>query len=169
MKVFAKGLLELFVLAEATSKPVSGKEIVMRVEKLSGGTWKPSAGAIYPLLRRMEKNGLIIPALSEREEGGRREITYSITDMGMHKLDEGKRYCVEYAAGSFQAFVPLATRVLHGSNEELDALFSELHMLMRSFQARLISTPRDRTNDALKLAIERLKNDIAELDALASE
>ncbi|MEW6329800.1 MAG: PadR family transcriptional regulator, partial [Candidatus Micrarchaeota archaeon] len=141
MKMFAKGLLELFILAEASAQPVSGKMVVERVERLSGGAWKPSAGAIYPLLRRMEKQGLITPALSENETGGRREITYSIADMGMHKLDEGKRHCVEYSAQSFQSLVPLATRVLHGSNEELDELFSELHALMKNFQTRLISTP----------------------------
>lgn len=54
-----RGLLPLFVLVLLREGPLHGIDVMRSVETMTGGTWKPSPGSVYPLLRRLEEEGLI--------------------------------------------------------------------------------------------------------------
>jgi DNA-binding PadR family transcriptional regulator len=54
-----RGLLPLFVLVLLREGPLHGIDMIRSVETMTGGSWKPSPGSIYPLLRRLEEDGLI--------------------------------------------------------------------------------------------------------------
>jgi DNA-binding PadR family transcriptional regulator len=45
-----RGLLKFTVLKFLSEKPMSGVEIVERVNQERKGKWKPNPGSIYPLL-----------------------------------------------------------------------------------------------------------------------
>jgi len=65
-----EGVLRYLVLWIISEKPRNGAEIMDEIERRSWGWWRPSPGSIYPLLAKMESEGLVI-----RKEDGRYELT----------------------------------------------------------------------------------------------
>ena len=62
-----------------------GYQIISEIEQRSGGTWKPSAGSVYPTLQLLADEGLI-----EAEEAGGRK-TYSLTEAGRAEAESAER------------------------------------------------------------------------------
>jgi DNA-binding PadR family transcriptional regulator len=60
-EVFApKGLLKMLILKIASTKPVTGVEIMQDVPDMTEELWSPSPGSVYYLLGEMEQAGLLI-------------------------------------------------------------------------------------------------------------
>jgi DNA-binding PadR family transcriptional regulator len=60
-EVFApKGLLKMLILKIASTKPVTGVEIMQDVPEMTEKLWSPSPGSVYYLLGEMEQAGLLI-------------------------------------------------------------------------------------------------------------
>lgn len=76
--------LVLGILAEGESY---GYAIVRRVGELSGGRMQWTDGMLYPLLHRLERNGLVRSSWAV-SEAGRRRKHYAITDAGLAALAE---------------------------------------------------------------------------------
>lgn len=74
--VFAHGELRLYLLALLTSGPKHGYELITELSERFGGTYRPSAGTIYPRLARLEDEGLV----RRNDEG--RKATYELTPAG---------------------------------------------------------------------------------------
>ncbi len=64
--------------------PIYGYELTSRMEKITNGHIRISFGTVYPILRRMEKNGLITS--TKDESSGR--VYYELTPKG--KLEQEK-------------------------------------------------------------------------------
>ncbi|MBU4335927.1 MAG: PadR family transcriptional regulator [Actinobacteria bacterium] len=79
--VFAHGQLRLYLLALLEAGPRHGYEVIQALSDRFGGTYRPSAGTIYPRLSRLEEEGLVARA----EDG--RKTTYSLTAAGRAELD----------------------------------------------------------------------------------
>ena len=60
-QVFTKGLLPIYVLHILKSGPTNGNEISTKVSERTNGLWTPSTGGIYPLLKKLEKEGQMKP------------------------------------------------------------------------------------------------------------
>jgi len=58
-----------------------GYQILQRVRLVSGGTLKWSSAMLYPVLHRLEKDGLIRSEWKPSEEGRMRKY-YMLTDLG---------------------------------------------------------------------------------------
>ena len=59
--VFApKGLLKMLILRIASTRPVTGVEIMQEVPRITEELWTPSPGSVYFLLGEMEKSGQLI-------------------------------------------------------------------------------------------------------------
>ena len=58
-----------------------GYQILKRVRQVSGGTLKWSSAMLYPVLHRLEKDGLIRSEWKPSEEGRMRKY-YRLTDLG---------------------------------------------------------------------------------------
>jgi hypothetical protein len=71
-----RGDVRAAVLALLAEAPMHGYQIIHEIEERSGGSWKPSAGSVYPTLQLLADEGLI----SAEESNGRK--TYSLTDTG---------------------------------------------------------------------------------------
>ena len=76
-----KGDVRAAVLALLTEQPMHGYQIIRQIEERSGGSWKPSAGSVYPTLQLLADEGLI----SAEESNGRK--TYTLTDAGRAQVD----------------------------------------------------------------------------------
>ncbi|AXV37482.1 MAG: PadR family transcriptional regulator [Methanobacterium sp. BRmetb2] len=80
---FKKGVLELCVLVLLDRKDCYGYEMVDEISK----NILISEGSIYPLLKRLKKEGLVISYLKESHSGPSRKY-YRITDLGKEKKKE---------------------------------------------------------------------------------
>ncbi len=83
---FKKGVLEICVLALIHKKDMYGYEIVQNISKVI----EVNEGTIYPLLRRLTKEGYFETYILESSEGPARKY-YKITEMGRDNLINLKR------------------------------------------------------------------------------
>ena len=74
--------LVLAILAEGDSY---GYAIIKRVTELSGGHLQWTDGMLYPVLHRLERNGLVAAKWGASESGRRRKY-YRITKQGRKQL-----------------------------------------------------------------------------------
>lgn len=78
---FKKGVLEICVLALISKKDMYGYEIVQNISKVI----EVNEGTIYPLLRRLTKEGYFETYILESTEGPARKY-YKITQLGIENL-----------------------------------------------------------------------------------
>ncbi|RFA19842.1 PadR family transcriptional regulator [Subtercola boreus] len=75
-----RGDVRAAVLALLAEQPMHGYQIIHEIEERSGGSWKPSAGSVYPTLQLLADEGLI----SAEESNGRK--TFSLTEAGRESI-----------------------------------------------------------------------------------
>ena len=75
-----RGEVRSAVLALLAERPKHGYQIIREIEERSGGTWKPSAGSVYPTLQLLADEGII-----RAEESNGRKI-YSLTEAGREEV-----------------------------------------------------------------------------------
>jgi PadR family transcriptional regulator PadR len=99
--------LVLAILSEGESY---GYAIIKRVDELSGGKLQWTDGMLYPVLHRLERNGLV-EASWGRSESGRRRKYYRLTEDGSRELaDQQRQWQVvseTLRATPFQMFEPV--------------------------------------------------------------
>ena len=76
-----KGTTEIVVLAALARQPLHGYQLVEHLRTQSEGLLALGEGTLYPLLYRLEANGLI-RGRWELGAGGRRKRVYSLTPKG---------------------------------------------------------------------------------------
>ncbi|HYQ76507.1 PadR family transcriptional regulator [Cellulomonas sp.] len=81
MAVFGHGQLRLYLLSLLEAGPRHGYELIRALSDRFGGTYRPSAGTVYPRLARLEEEGLV-----ERAESGRKTL-YALTDRGRAEVE----------------------------------------------------------------------------------
>jgi DNA-binding PadR family transcriptional regulator len=90
-QVFTKGLLPLYVLYILSLGQTNGNDISHKIGERTKGLWVPSTGGIYPLLKRLEKEKLIV---GEWNNSKKVQKIYKITEEGMQEL-ENKKYLLQ--------------------------------------------------------------------------
>ena len=78
------------VLAILSDGESYGYAIIRRVGELSGGELEWTDGMLYPLLHRLERNGLV-KAVWGQSETGRKRKYYRLTDAGQEQLGRQRR------------------------------------------------------------------------------
>ncbi|CAM4107043.1 PadR family transcriptional regulator [Lederbergia lenta] len=91
---FKKGVLELCVLVLLDKQDRYGYELVQKISKQIA----ISEGSVYPLLRRLTKEGYFTTYLQESSEGPSRKY-YKLTDQGREYLSELKQEWQEFSKG----------------------------------------------------------------------
>ena len=82
-----KGTAELLVLAQLEDEPRHGYDIAMRIEQRSNGAVVFNVASLYPILYRLEAQGIIFGWWVERA-GKRRRRFYKLTAAGRKKLTQ---------------------------------------------------------------------------------
>ena len=85
-----KGTAELLVLAQLEDEPRHGYDIAMRIEQRSQGAVAFNVASLYPILYRLETQGIISGRWVERA-GQRRRRYYRLTAAGRKKLTEQRQ------------------------------------------------------------------------------
>jgi DNA-binding PadR family transcriptional regulator len=81
-----RSLINLYVLHSLHREPKTGYDLLKEIEELTKGVWVPSKGTIYPMLRQLEEQGIIVP----QETGARAKTIYALTENGETALTEMK-------------------------------------------------------------------------------
>lgn len=76
---------ELLVLSALARAPMHGYQIALEVEERSGGFFRFQHGTLYPILHRLEQEGLIDGDWTDPAEGRARK-QYSLTRAGRRYL-----------------------------------------------------------------------------------
>lgn len=75
-------MYELYVLGELMEEPMHGYLLPQILSTIIGPYRKMSWGALYPLIHRLEEDGLIEPVEREDKLGTRQRKAFAITDAG---------------------------------------------------------------------------------------
>jgi DNA-binding PadR family transcriptional regulator len=83
-----KGLLRYYILHKIAQKPIHGYEIIQDIDSKTEGAWRPGAGSLYPILKKLVSEGLIKAEPEPSAEATRR--VYQITPKGVESLAHAK-------------------------------------------------------------------------------
>ena len=83
-----KGLLRYYILHKIAQKPIHGYEIIQDIDSKTDGAWRPGAGSLYPILKKLVVEGLIKAEAEKSGEATRR--VYEITTKGVESLAHAK-------------------------------------------------------------------------------
>lgn len=92
----AKGDLPALILAVLGDAPNHGYAIAREVERLSDGVLHLREGTLYPALRVLEQDGLIVGAWETQGKGADRKV-YTLTEAGHREAAKRTRELHDYA------------------------------------------------------------------------
>lgn len=87
-QVFTRGLLPIYVLYILNLSPSNGSDISKRISQRTLGLWTPSTGGIYPVLKKFEKDGLIIGEWDDPKK--KFQKVYTVTNKGKIEFQSRK-------------------------------------------------------------------------------
>jgi len=87
-----KGVLEMLVLEIICQTPSYGYELMAKLKILSGDLFSLKEGTLYPILYRLEDDGMITATWSQGEGKTAPKKMYSATEKGQH--ERHRRYAV---------------------------------------------------------------------------
>lgn len=103
-------------LVAASTKPIIlsilfggedyGYQIIQKSKEISGGTLEWSDGMLYPVLHRLEKEGLVISQWKISEEGRYRKY-YCLTGMGRKELEAERKQWLSVHSALAKLWKPL--------------------------------------------------------------
>lgn len=101
-QVFTKGLLPLYVLYILSQGATNGNDIAHRIGEKTKGRWIPSTGGIYPLLKKLEKQKMVVGKWDESKK--KMQKIYTITEVGLEELEERKELLKEKIEEALEVF-----------------------------------------------------------------
>lgn len=123
--VFAHGALRLYLLSLLVEGPKHGYELIQALEQRFGGTYRPSAGTIYPRLAKLEGEGLVTKTTAGRTS------TYAITPEGREHLHERENELTSLEDDITDSVKRLADEVRGGVKDAMRALKADLAVAAR--------------------------------------
>jgi len=84
-----RGLLHFYALMSIARKPMRGYDLIREIETKTGGAWRPGPGAVYPVLRKLVREGYVTANKGSRE--GPTQVRYEITPAGLAHIAQAKK------------------------------------------------------------------------------
>ena len=122
-QVLTKGILPLYVYYILSLGPANGNDIATQISNHTRGKWSPSTGGIYPLLKKMEKQGFISGAISSE---GRLQKIYTLTDEGRKEFGIKKHLLYDRIRDALYVFRMVLTEIYDLTEEDLVELEEHL-------------------------------------------
>jgi DNA-binding PadR family transcriptional regulator len=126
-----KGILTMYLLYSLQKKPKSGYEIISEIKEKTEGTWVPSKGTIYPLLRQLEKGGLIKVKTTEK----RSKNIFKITPKGKKIILNTKKQG-ESMMKKFMKFRNLIIDMIEEDSEVLSTMMQIQNSVFMSYKGK---------------------------------
>ena len=99
-----KGVLEMLVLKLVCEKPTYGYELITRLKETSEGWFQLKEGTLYPILYRLEDDGMIRAKWSQGEGRVAPKKIYEATEAGKKENLRRQQTWMEFA-GTVNGFV----------------------------------------------------------------
>ncbi len=96
-KVLVAASVRPIILSVLLKGPTYGYAIVQRIHQLSDGALQWSDGTIYPVLHKLETDGLVASTWGKSESGRKRKY-YSLTPLGQAAFETEKRQWLDVDA-----------------------------------------------------------------------
>ncbi|HEY0736958.1 MAG TPA: helix-turn-helix transcriptional regulator [Herpetosiphonaceae bacterium] len=100
-KDLPRGDVPTLILAVLADGPAHGYAIARAIEERSGSVLNLREGSLYPALRTLEQQQLVVSSWEVQERGPARRM-YTLTDAGRealrHRIDEWETYATAIAA-----------------------------------------------------------------------
>ena len=101
-QVFTKGLLPLYVLYILSLGPTNGNDIAHKIGERTKGLWVPSTGGIYPLLKKLEKQSLVVGNWDDPKK--KIQKIYTLTELGQREYGNKKQLLKKKIEEALQVF-----------------------------------------------------------------
>src|SRR5437899_1069882 len=156
-----KGLLRYYILHKIAQKPIHGYEIIQDIDSKTEGAWRPGAGSLYPILKKLVSEGLIKADPEPSSEATRR--VYHITPKGVESLAHAKEMFTNFQqrfSSLRRLFIELidpenlATFFVDGSNRQ----FQMAQEMLESKQNKIPQTDLEYILKEYTLNLERQMN-----------
>ena len=82
-----QGTLDLLILKALSTGELHGLGVSRRIEQMTGGTFAPQPGSLFPALHRLEEAGWLASSW-QSSENNRRAKYYTLTKAGRRQLGE---------------------------------------------------------------------------------
>jgi PadR family transcriptional regulator, regulatory protein PadR len=105
---FLNGVPELLILSLLSRRPMYGYELVQAIRQSTAGTLEFGEGCVYPILHRLEADGLL--AGKRESVGGRSRVVYRVMAKGSKRLAG--------AAATWRQIVAAIERALSGGEHD---------------------------------------------------
>jgi DNA-binding PadR family transcriptional regulator len=126
-----RGILTMYLLCSLKRKPKSGYEIISEIKEKTEGTWVPSKGTIYPLLRQLEKGGLIMVKTTDK----RSKNIFKITPKGKKIILNTKKQG-ESMMKKFMKFRNLIIDMIEEDSEVLSTMMQIQNSVFMSYKGK---------------------------------
>nr|HDO81257.1 PadR family transcriptional regulator [Candidatus Bathyarchaeota archaeon] len=83
-----ESITKFMVLLTLSQKPTHGYELMKRIRNCTDGWLKSTSGSIYPVLKKLEEEGLVKGVWVRGEDTPRMKKRYYITDKGLSALEK---------------------------------------------------------------------------------
>ncbi len=133
-----RGILTIYLLCSLKKKPKSGYEIISEIKEKTEGTWVPSKGTIYPLLKQLEKGELIKVKTKDK----RAKIIFEITPNGKKMILHVKKQG-EHMMKKFMKFRNLIIDMIEEDSEVLST--------MMQIQNSVFMSCKGKKNEVIKI------------------
>lgn len=80
-----RGYMGMALLLMINERSMTGYEIMRVMHEITQGSWKPTPGGVYPVLKKLETQGLVKGEWLSYK--GRKKKVYAITDNGKKALE----------------------------------------------------------------------------------
>ena len=128
----------MYLLYSLQKKPKSGYEIISEIKEKTEGTWVPSKGTIYPLLKQLENGGLIKVKTTEK----RSKNIFKITPKGKKIILNTKKQ----GESMMKKFMKFRNLIIDMIEED-----SELLSTMMQIQNTVFMSSKEKKYEVIKI------------------
>jgi len=144
------GILSIYILHSLKKQPKTGYDLIAEITDKTEGTWIPSKGTIYPLLKHLKEENLI----SIKQIGERSKQILMITNEGKKILSNAKKHGRQMEE-NFLKFRKLISEIGEFKNEKIIELM---------YNIRIISVSKSKIkNDEVRNILENCVNDLKKI------
>jgi len=139
-------LLSIYLLHSLKKKPKSGYDILSEIKEKTGGTWVPSKGTLYPLLRYLEQKEFI----KIKRKDKRSKNIFEITTQGKKMIIKAKKQG-ENMMKKGMRYGNLIIDIMEEDSETLS--------IMMQIQQSLFLISKEKKNEVIKI-LRRCASDL---------
>ena len=143
------GILSIYILHSINKQPKTGYDLIAEIKEKTEGTWIPSKGTIYPLLKHLKEENLI----TIKQIGERSKQIFMITDEGKKTLSNAKKHGRQMEE-NFLKFRKLISEIGEFKNKEIVEILYNIRMISVSKS----KIKNDEVRNILANCVNDLKN-----------